>query len=250
MVYRHDIEAEVLEMRGRFMTEFGMPLLELMKPRPGERVLDVGCGTGAIDKVLMDMGCTVVGVDVSAGMVEAAKSRGIDARQMNAENMTFFEEFDAVYSNSALHWMRHLDRVVSGVWRALKPGGRFIGEFGGKGSIAKIIGAIRHVMSKNGIEMESVQSWYFPSISEFSAILERIGFRVQSIELLDRPTVLPGDISDWVKMFGRHYLDSWDARERDRFLEEIRNIGKPLMVNEKGEWVADYRRLRFFAVKP
>jgi trans-aconitate methyltransferase len=250
MYSRITFDPDVVAMRQRFMTEFGMPVLELMNPQPGERILDVGCGFGAICEKLNDMGCFSVGIDISPSMVEAARQIGVDARVLNAENMTFQEEFDAVYSNSALHWMRHLNRVADGVMRALKPGCRFVGELGGKGSIAKIIAAIREVMDRHGIEMESVQSWYFPSISEFSATLEKAGFNIQSIELIDRPTVLPGDIRDWIRMFGRHYLDSWDASERDKFLDAVKVIGEKTMCNEAGEWVADYRRLRFVANKP
>jgi len=250
MLYKTMFDPEVVRMRQRFVTEFGMPVLELMNPQPGERILDVGCGLGSICEKLNGMGCTTVGVDISNTMIEAAKQLGVDARVMNAENMTFNEEFDAVYSNSALHWMRHLNRVMAGVMRALKPGGRFVGELGGKGSIATIIAAIRQVMDSHGIEMESVQSWYFPSISELSAILERAGFNIRSMELIDRPTVLPGDIRDWIKMFGRHYLDSWDASERERFLDAVKAIGEKTMVNEAGEWIADYRRMRFVAMKP
>lgn len=250
MVYRFDMDVELLATRGRFITEFGMPALELMAPKAGERILDLGCGDGVICEKLNAMGCAAVGVDISRSMVNAALKRDVDARVMNAEDLSFNEEFDAVYSNSAMHWMRHLDRVASGVMRALKPGGRFVGELGAKGSIAKIIAGIRRVMTKHGIEMESVQSWYFPSMSEFSAVLEKAGFYVQSLEQVDRPTVVPGDIRDWVRMFGRHYLESWDLSEHNKFLDEVKLVAQPQMLNERGEWVADYVRLRFFAVKP
>lgn len=250
MLYKTLLDPDVVAMRQRFVTEFGMPVLELMNPQPGERILDVGCGFGSICEKLTERGCTAVGIDISSTMVKAATQLGVDARVMNAENLTFNEEFDGVYSNSALHWMRHLNRVADGVMRALKPGGRFVGELGGKGSISSIIAAIREVMDTHGIEMESVQSWYFPSLSEFSAVLEKAGFTIQSMEQIDRPTILPGDIRDWIKMFGRHYLDSWDSSERDKFLDAVKVIGEKTMVNEKGEWVADYRRMRFVAVKP
>ncbi|MDR0933967.1 MAG: methyltransferase domain-containing protein [Burkholderiaceae bacterium] len=250
MVYQQTFEPELLETRARFITEFGMPVLELLEPKPGERILDVGCGHGAICEKLNAMGCITVGVDISSTMVDAAMKNGVDARIMNAENMTFNEEFDAVYTNSAMHWMRHLDKVAGGVKRALKPGGRFVGEMGGKGSIANIIGAIRHVMSRHGIEMESVQSWYFPSISELSSIMEVAGLNIRSMELIERPTILPGDIRDWIKMFGRHYLNAWDVSEAEKFLNEVKAAAQGNMVNEKGEWIGDYKRLRFYALKP
>ncbi|MCM1129949.1 MAG: methyltransferase domain-containing protein [Alistipes senegalensis] len=250
MSYKVRIDPELIAMRSRFMKTFGMPIIELMDPKPGERILDVGCGFGAVCQLLDEKGCRTVGIDISDSVVEAARELGVDARLANAESMTFNEEFDAVYSVSALHWMRHLDRVAAGIMRALKPGGRFVGELGGRGSIVKIIAAIRQVMLKNGIEMESVRSWYFPSVSEFAAVLEKAGFAIRSVELIERPTVLPGDVRDWMKMFGRHYMDAWDPSEHERFLDAIRDAAAQAMVNEQGEWVADYRRLRFMAVKP
>lgn len=250
MSYKVRIDPELIAMRTRFVKTFGMPIIELMDPKPGERILDVGCGFGAVCQQLDEMGCKTVGIDISKSVVDAARELGVDARLVNAESLTFNEEFDAAYSSSALHWMRHLDQVAEGIMRALKPGGRFVGELGGRGSIVNIITAIRQVMLKNGIEMESVSSWYFPSVSEFAGVLERAGFVIRSMALVDRPTVLPGDVRDWMKMFGRHYMDAWDPSEHDRFLDAIRDAAAPTMVNEQGEWVADYRRLRFMAVKP
>lgn len=250
MSHKVRIDPELIDMRSRFVKMFGMPIIDMMDPKPGERILDVGCGFGAVCQHLDKMGCQTVGIDISKSVVEAAQELGVNARLANAESMMFNEEFDAVYSVSALHWMRHLDQVAESIMRALKPGGRFVGELGSRGSIVKIIAAIRQVMLENGIEMESVRSWYFPSVSEFAAVLERAGFAIRSIELIDRPTVLPGDVRDWMKMFGRHYMDAWDPSEHDRFLDAIRDAAAPAMVNEQGEWVADYRRLRFLAVKP
>ncbi len=250
MTNKIKIDPEVMALRMKFMGEFGLPILDLMNPQPNEKILDIGCGFGSMCLKLKERGCEPIGIDISSGMVAAAIENGVDARLINAENMIFEEEFDAVFSVSALHWMRHLGRVASSTIRALKPGGRFVGELGTKGSIASIIAAIRRVMLRHGIEMESVQTWYFPSISEFSGALEQAGFSIRSIELLDRPTVLPGDIRDWIKMFGRHYLNSWDVSERDQFLNAIKEEAEKTMLDEKGQWIADYRRLRFVAYKP
>ncbi len=250
MMKKFIIDPEIMALRMKFMGEFGLPVLDLMNPKPNEKILDIGCGFGSMCLKLKERGCQPLGIDISSSMVAAAIKNGVDARIVNAENMMFHEEFDAVFSVSALHWMRHLGRVASSTIRALKPGGRFVGELGAKGSIATIIAAIRRVMLRHGIEMESVQSWYFPSVSEFSGALEQAGFAIRSIELLDRPTVLPTDIRDWIKMFGRHYLDSWDKSERDQILRELKEEAGKTMINEKGEWVADYRRLRFVAYKP
>src|SRR5580692_6557745 len=128
--------AECYEKNARFVTDLGMPAVELLAPQPGERILDLGCGDGVLTKKLADMGCIMVGVDASPQFVAAARKSGVDARLMEGQNLTFDSEFDAVISNAALHWMKPPEKVIAGVRKALKPGGRFVGEFGGKGNIA------------------------------------------------------------------------------------------------------------------
>src|SRR5512142_2028530 len=122
----------------RFVADLGMPVVELLAPKSGERILDLGCGDGALTEKLVAMGCTVVGVDGSAEQVAAARARGLDCHVMDGEQLTFNNEFDAVFSNAALHWMKRADAVIAGVWRALKPGGRFVAECGGHGNIKAI----------------------------------------------------------------------------------------------------------------
>ncbi|MEN8184986.1 MAG: class I SAM-dependent methyltransferase, partial [Myxococcota bacterium] len=148
-----------------FVAELGMPVLELLDPRPGERVLDLGCGDGVLSERLVARGCRVVGVDGSAQQVAAARSRGIDARVGDGQALDFRGEFDAVFSNAALHWMRRADDVISGVWRALVPGGRFVGELGGQGCVARIVGALEAALARRGAL--PVEPWYFPCDREY-----------------------------------------------------------------------------------
>ena len=154
----------------RFVTDLGAGVVDLLAPRPGERILDLGCGDGVIAGKLMERGCRVVGVDLSPEFIEAAKARGVDARLMDGQALEFREEFDAVFSNAALHWMKRLDKAVEGVHRALKNGGRFVGEMGGQGNIARIEAATRAALRRRGLEEKVAAPNVYPSPADFREI--------------------------------------------------------------------------------
>ncbi|HYQ90618.1 MAG TPA: class I SAM-dependent methyltransferase, partial [Candidatus Competibacteraceae bacterium] len=151
MTTRQHWEPERYRQQAAFVAEGGLPVLELLDPRPGERILDLGCGEGALTEKLMALGCQVIGVDSSPEQVAAARARGIDTRLMEGQHLLFKAEFDAVFSNAALHWMMPADAVIAGVWRALKPGGRFVAECGGEGNIKTIETALSMALERRGI---------------------------------------------------------------------------------------------------
>ena len=173
--------------KARFVSDLGAPVIELLAPRAGERILDLGCGDGALTKKLVELGCNVVGVDSSAPQVEAARRLGLDARVADGEQLAFDTEFDAVFSNAAIHWMKPADDVIAGVWRALKPGGRFVAEFGGHGCVATIKRALIDALRRRGIDGDALDPWYFPAVEDYSARLARRGFAVRYIALIPRP---------------------------------------------------------------
>jgi SAM-dependent methyltransferase len=234
----------------RFVSDLGAPVVELLAPRPGERVLDLGCGDGALTQSLVAAGCIVVGVDGSAEQIEAARGRGIDARVMDAEALSFEEAFDAVFSNAALHWMRRPDAVIEGVWRALVPGGRFVAEFGGHGCVATIVAALYAALERRGIDASEIDPWYFPTARAYRERLERRGFVVSYAALIPRPTPLPGDVTGWLETFAQSFTAALPAADRVDFIAEVRDALRPSLCDATGAWTADYVRLRFAATKP
>ena len=250
MVAAQSWDPESYARNARFVSEFGMPVVEVLAPQPGERILDVGCGDGVLSEKLMAMGCRVVGVDGSAAQVEAARMRGVDARVMDAEHLRFTNDFDAVFSNAALHWMKRADDVIAGVWRALVPGGRFVAECGGAGCVATIAAALLAALARRGIDGTALNPWYFPTVEDYRARLQAAGFQVNYIALIPRPTPLPGDITAWLDTFAQSFTAALHGAERDGFLAEVREALRPDLCNAEGNWTADYVRLRFAASKP
>ena len=234
----------------RFVSDLGMPVVELLAPESGERILDLGCGDGPLTKKLSNLGCKVVGVDASPEMIAAAKSLGLDAHVMNGRSLQFHEEFDAVFSNAALHWMKQPEKVIAGVWRALKPGGRFVGEFGGYGNVATIVTALESALRIRGIDAKTINPWYNPTVEEYRKLLEACGFAVSTIVLFPRPTPLPGHIVDWLETFTQTFAAVLPFADRLAFFQEVAELCRPKLCDGSGRWQVDYVRLRFTAAKP
>ncbi|HVH07440.1 MAG TPA: class I SAM-dependent methyltransferase [Myxococcota bacterium] len=235
------------ERNARFVAELGGPVVELLGPRPGERILDLGCGDGWLTERLAALGCEVVGVDGSAEQVAAARARGVDARVARAEALPFESEFDAVFSNAVLHWVKDAAGAIAAVRRALRPGGRFVAEMGGAGCVAKIRAAIGATLAARGADADRADPWFFPTPEVYGALLERGGFTVRSIALVPRPTPLPGDVAGWIDTFAQPFLAVLDPAERAGAVAEIRERLVPDLFDPEKGWTADYVRLRFAA---
>lgn len=234
----------------RFVSDLGMPVVELLAPQPGERILDLGCGDGALTRKLVDLGCQVIGVDGSPQQVAAARALGLEAQVGDGQALSFGAEFDAVFSNAAMHWMKNADAVIDGVWRALKPGGRFVAEMGGFGCVERIRQALHAALRRRDVDPWRVDPWYFPTDIEYRQKLDARGFFVQWIALIPRPTPLPGDVTGWLETFAQPFTKAIDADQRQTFLEEVREALRPQLCDAEGQWTADYVRLRFNAVRP
>jgi trans-aconitate methyltransferase len=229
-----------------FVPALGAAVLDLLDVRLFERVLDVGCGEGTLTGQIVARGAVVVGIDSSEDMIAAARARGLDARLMNAEELRFDDEFDAVFSNAALHWVQDHDALLAGVARALRSGGRFVAEFGGHGNVAAIEGAVKTVMARRQLELGRRR--YYPTAEEYGARLIAHGFTVESISLIPRPTPLPTGIRGWLGIFERATLERLGAG-RESAIEEVEELLRPKLCDEEGRWTADYVRLRFKARK-
>ncbi|HUF54972.1 MAG TPA: class I SAM-dependent methyltransferase [Thermohalobaculum sp.] len=232
----------------RFVSDLGAPLLALLGPVEGRDVLDLGCGDGALTLRLVEAGARVVGVDASADMVEAARARGLDARQADGAALPFEVAFDAVFSNAALHWMPRPDPVIEGVGRALRPGGRFVAELGGMGNVAAIRTALIAVLAEDhDICTDLSDIWYFPTAGEHAARLERAGFAVEEMALIPRPTPVAAGMEAWLSALAAPVLAMVPEDARPAVARRVAELLAPALRDASGQWWADYVRLRFCA---
>ncbi|HEU5382000.1 MAG TPA: class I SAM-dependent methyltransferase [Ktedonobacteraceae bacterium] len=245
-------DSNLYDRKHAFVAEYGKDLITLLDPQPGEHILDVGCGTGHLTNEIARRGAQVVGVDSSPAMIQAAQQNypTLTFQLADAQDFAFSEPFDALFSNAALHWMNEPERVVQCMAAALKPGGRLVAEFGGKGNMATVIGAVQYAIEE--IEGNWVESgWYFPSIGEYACLLEKHGLETRNALLYDRPTRLEeGErgLHNWLTMFGEPILGSLDEDIKLRVIQHVEEQTRSRLFTE-GNWYADYRRLRLVAYK-
>ncbi|MBK0378167.1 methyltransferase domain-containing protein [Mucilaginibacter segetis] len=246
--------AELYDDKHSFVFQYGENVLELLGAKSGERILDLGCGTGYLTHQIKEQGAIVTGIDASPDMIAKAKKTYPDVKFSVADgaNFHFDDKFDAVFSNATLHWIKNVDAVIKSVYDSLKPGGRFVAEMGGKGNVKQLIAATRQVLRQHGYDKQAeTEVWYFPSLSEYTSRLEAHGFRVTYAAHFDRKTPLQdGDqgVAKWITMFAPLYLIGVPKAEKQQMLTEVTALLEPY-YNENGQWYADYKRLRFIAIK-
>ena len=241
-----------------FVPKLGAAALALLDPRPGELIVDLGCGDGALTLQIMASGARVIGLDASPEMVEAARARGVDAFVADAQALDLdeqaarFGQFDAAFSNAALHWMLDPDAVASGVFALLKPGGRFVGEMGGEGNLAALRGALREELVARGYPVPAEDPQWYASAEEFTRLYACAGFTRIEAQLIPRPTPLPSGVAAWVLTFRAGMLDVAGVPEAERpsVAAAVERRLQPLLQQSDGSWSADYVRLRFQMRKP
>lgn len=246
--------AELYDEKHAFVFQYGESVLELLEVKPGERILDLGCGTGHLTNEIKKLGADVNGIDASADMIAQATEAFPDVNFEVADGTDFHfdEKFDAVFSNATLHWIHKADEAIQCVYDTLKQGGRFVAEFGGKDNMKYMVAATQQVLAKYGyLDLSARKVWYFPSIGEYTSKLEAHGFRVTFAIHFDRPTLLQdgrAGVSKWLSMFGDTFFEGIEEAEKQQIVEEITDLLEPAYkINE--DWYADYKRLRFIAIK-
>jgi len=252
MSARSSWDTELYEAQHAFVWQLGAGLIDVLDPKAGERILDVGCGTGQLTQQIAERGADVLGVDASPDMIGQARQNFPRLRFVlqDAGSMAFEEEFDAVFSNAALHWILDAEGAAGSMARALRTGGRLVLEMGGRGNIRQIHEAIEAAFKRHGSVPLPASRNYFPSISEYTSILERYGFEVRTALLFDRLTPLEGErgMEQWMEQFCKFYLDVLSSSSRQTVVNEaVEGLRKHLYKD--GKWYADYRRLRISAIK-
>ena len=240
-----------------FVSRYGLEVVELLQPEVGERILDLGCGTGVLTSEIAKAGAQVLGLDHSAEMIAKAKADfpHLEFVVEDGENFQFSEKFNAVFSNAALHWMMKPEKVIARIWDSLEPGGRFVAEFGGQGNIETLLDAIAKALmekktSHSLLDAKNLVN-YFPSLAEYTTLLEAQGFRITHAFHFDRPTPLEGQegLRNWIQMFRGFVLKDLSPEEQESFLSLVEQKARPSLY-KNAQWFADYKRLRVRAVKP
>lgn len=245
--------SNLYEDKHAFVWQYGEDLLKLLNPKPGESILNLGCGTGQLTEKIALAGAKVMGIDSAPAMIEKARQNYPDLRFEvgDARNFQVEQPLDAVFSNAALHWVKEADAAIACIYQALKSRGRFVAEFGGKGNIQAILQALYSALAAFNLPTEKLNPWYFPSIGEYATLLEKQGFDVTYAILFDRPTALAekeAGIANWMQMFASSFLAGLSAEQQTQVTGAIEEYLKPTLYHE-GTWTADYRRIRIVAIK-
>lgn len=246
-------DAKLYDGSHSYVSKYGNDLIELLAPKSGEEILDVGCGTGDLANTIHNHGAKVVGIDKSKNMIDEAlkKYPHIPFKVEDVLKLEYNEQFDAVFSNATLHWVKEAKQALSCIYQSLKPGGRFVAEFGGKGNVQIITDEIIHQLKICGVDYSAEQfPWYFPSIGEYAALMEVIGFRVTFAEHFDRPTPLEGEngMRNWIYMFARTMIEGQSDEVKEQVIQGVeKNLRDTLFID--GCWIADYKRIRVVGMK-
>ncbi|HET7104806.1 MAG TPA: class I SAM-dependent methyltransferase [Terracidiphilus sp.] len=234
---------------GAFVPALGNAVLEWLHPRPGEEILDLGCGDGQLTLRIAEAGARVRGVDASPQMAAAARARGLQVDEASAEALPYADQqFQAVFSNAALHWVRDHDAMLAEVRRVLRAGGRFVAEMGGHGNIAAVRVAFHAALQRHELGQNKGDTNYYPAPDVYSRRLENSGFTVERMELIPRPTPLPASgMAGWLRTFQAGALEAIPPELRELVIQDTVELLEPVLRDADGNWVADYVRLRFIA---
>ena len=237
-----------------FVYSYGESLINLLAPKKNERILDLGCGSGQLTHKISELAEVTIGMDKSAEMIADAQSKypNLEFKVGDASNFTFEEKFDSIFSNATLHWVKDYLGAANCMYDNLKPGGKIVVEFGGKGNVQTIVNQLRKALRSRGyIEQSDLDMWYFPSVGEYTPVLELVGFRVVFAQHYDRPTELAdknSGIKDWISLFGKSFFIGVDPHHIEEIKNEVQeDLKEQCLIH--GKWYADYKRIRVIAIK-
>ncbi|MEH1910832.1 class I SAM-dependent methyltransferase [Nostoc sp.] len=247
-------DTSLYEDQHAFVWQYGEDLLKFLNPQPGESILDLGCGTGQLTEKIAQAGAQVMGVDHASTMIEKARQNYPHIRfdVADATNFQVDKPLDAVFSNAVLHWVKEADSAIASIHQSLKPGGRFVAEFGSKGNVEAIVTALSSALEAFNISAQTLNPWYFPSIGEYATLLEQQGFDVIYAILFPRPTPLAegeAGMANWIQMFASSFLAELSGEQHTQVIHAVEEQLKPTLY-QQGTWTADYRRIRIVAIKP
>lgn len=247
-------DSSLYDMQHDFVFKYGEDLVALLQPQQGERILDAGCGTGYLAHRMAESGAEVTGIDSSADMISKAKAAypGLHFQQASITSYQVLHQYDAIFCNAVLHWIKEKEKAAANLYRNLKPGGRLVLEMGGKDNVAGIIHALTSTLALYGYKKQAaIVQWYFPSLSEYTSLLEKTGFTVSYAAYFDRPTPLKDTehgIAEWLAMFAAAYFEGIQEKDRAVILKNVEGHLAPAHFRD-GVWYADYKRLRIVAIK-
>ncbi|MFD1926653.1 class I SAM-dependent methyltransferase [Sporosarcina siberiensis] len=245
--------ADLYDAKHSFVSNYGNDIIELLTPKEDEKILDLGCGTGDLANRISVEGANVVGVDQSKNMVGQALSKypEIQFTVGDATSLDYKDEFDAVFSNATLHWIKQPEKALGSIYKSLKTNGRFVAEFGGKSNVQMITDEIILQFTEAGLEFKPENfPWYFPSIGEYATLMEKAGFRVTFAQHFDRLTPLDGEngMKNWIEMFGSQIFEGLTKELIDSIVSRVETNLKNTLYKD-GIWLADYKRIRVIGLK-
>lgn len=245
--------AKLYDGAHQFVSKYGAKLIELLDPKENERILDAGCGTGDLTYEISLTGAKVIGIDQSPEMIASAKKKYPDLDFYVKDLLTLAEEnaFDAIFSNAVLHWIKQPEKVLTSIYQNLRTDGRFVAEFGGKGNVAHITEAIIEEMDKLDYPFQEEDfPWYYPSIGEYTMLMENVGFKVVYAEIIDRPTKLAGKegLRNWLAMFASSFFERVKQEEKELLFTKIEKSLQDKLFHDQ-YWIADYKRIRIKGIK-
>ena len=193
---------------------------------PNADVLEVGCGTGLILQRAAAHAKKAVGVDISPGMLEHAKRRGLDVYEGTATELPFEDEsFDLVYSFKVLAHVEGIAQALEEMKRATRPGGRIVAEFYNRASLRTLVKALKpgtRIGSKGDTTDDDVFTRY-DSLPDIEAISPS-GLRLETTHgiRIASPLALPFDVPG----FGR----VWAGFEKALMQTPLKRFGGFLVV--------------------